>query len=210
MFAEAFHNFLNEQMFECDYAPPVYNKQLGGCSKKRPDVFIDFFTHVVVLEFDENQHQGYTCESKRLCHLLEDIAHRPLVVLRLNPDAYRDKKGIRFPSCFAYTEEGTLCVNETEWRDRLNIFFEEFVSHKSVIPEKTLTVKHFFYSERGDDEDDDSDVVSTGVFEDASRNRWVTERKIDGKKRRRYFSIAKYGYEKAFEMAKSCRLGAQE
>jgi hypothetical protein len=37
-----------------------------GCSKRRPDVFIDMGTHIIIIEIDENAHRGYdtTCDNK--------------------------------------------------------------------------------------------------------------------------------------------------
>ena len=59
-----------------------------GCSLRRPDFLIDFGEHVLVLEVDENQHRGYTCQNKRICELSEDAGHRPITIIRFNPDSY--------------------------------------------------------------------------------------------------------------------------
>ena len=67
----------------------------GGCSKKRPDWFIDCLTHSVVIECDEHQHIRNKCENKRIMHLFEDLANRPLVVIRFNPDHYIDKNNTK-------------------------------------------------------------------------------------------------------------------
>ena len=32
----------------------VFDKQTGGCSKRRPDIYIDKFTHILIIECDEN------------------------------------------------------------------------------------------------------------------------------------------------------------
>jgi hypothetical protein len=45
----------------------------GGCSKKRPDLFIDFGSHCLIIEIDENRHTNYACEQKRMILLYEDI-----------------------------------------------------------------------------------------------------------------------------------------
>ena len=44
-----------------------------GCSKKRPDICIDLGSHVIIVEVDENQHQNYSCENKRIMLLSEDF-----------------------------------------------------------------------------------------------------------------------------------------
>lgn len=62
----------------------------GGCSKHRPDGFIDVSTHVVIVEIDEDQHHSYDemCENRRMMELSIDVAHRSIVFIRLNPDEY--------------------------------------------------------------------------------------------------------------------------
>ena len=95
-------DFLKEQlpteMIVCD-------KQIdGGCSRRRPDIFIDKLTHSVIVEIDENQHESYdcTCENRRLMELFEDLGRRPLVMIRFNPDGYIDKNSKEVKSCFSY------------------------------------------------------------------------------------------------------------
>lgn len=55
----------------------ILDKQIqGGCSRRRPDVFLDLLTHVIVVEVDENQHNGYdgACENTRVMQISEDLA----------------------------------------------------------------------------------------------------------------------------------------
>ena len=63
----------------------------GGCSKRRPDLFLDLGYQVVIVEVDENQHVDYdcSCENKRIMQISQDINHRPLIFIRFNPDEYR-------------------------------------------------------------------------------------------------------------------------
>jgi hypothetical protein len=83
-----------------------------GCSKRRPDVYIDMGTHVVIIEIDENQHSSYEiiCENKRIMEISKDINYRPLVVIRFNPDSFIDKDGVKFPTCWRNTKNGTVLV----------------------------------------------------------------------------------------------------
>jgi hypothetical protein len=62
----------------------TFDKQTGGCSKRRPDVYIDKFTHVVIVQCDENQHKNkeYTnCDTKRTLELFQDFGNyfNPLI-----------------------------------------------------------------------------------------------------------------------------------
>lgn len=64
-----------------------------GCSLRRPDLFLDLGYQVVIVEIDENQHDGYdcSCENKRIMQLSLDVDHRPIVFIRFNPDDYLKK-----------------------------------------------------------------------------------------------------------------------
>lgn len=45
------------------------------CSKRRPDILIDLETHLIIIEVDENQHKGYSCENKRIMEISQDLGH---------------------------------------------------------------------------------------------------------------------------------------
>lgn len=85
-------------------------KILGGCSKRKPDFFIDRLTHCITGECDENQHTDYSCENRRSMELFQDLGNRPLVMLRFNPDVSYSKK------------LGCLKVNKKEFNERMNIY----------------------------------------------------------------------------------------
>ena len=122
-----------------------------GCSKRRPDVFIDLFTHVIIVEIDESGHKDYdtTCENKRLMELSQDIDHRPLVMIRFNPDSYIKADGTKIQSCWKNTKAGMNLVekNLPDWHHRLDTSDEEINHWLINIPEKTIESKWLFYSE---------------------------------------------------------------
>ena len=83
--------FLNSQFPD---VVMTFDKTVIGilhCSDKRyrPDVYIDLAGHVVIIECDERQHEGYddACEVRRLVELLAACEGKPLMVIRWNPDA---------------------------------------------------------------------------------------------------------------------------
>jgi hypothetical protein len=80
----------------------IHNKTTGGCSLYRPDWYIDRLTHVIVVECDEDCHSNYSCENKRIMSLFQDFANRPLVVIRFNPDKYKEKE------CFTYDDKNKI------------------------------------------------------------------------------------------------------
>ena len=129
--------------------PFIYDKVIGACSKRRPDMFLDMITHVIMNEVDENQHDGYntTCENKRLMELSQDIAHRPLVMIRFNPDAYTNADGKRIPSCWTNSKNGLVLSKKMDWNNRLEKLKETITYWMNNIPSKTIECVYLFYSE---------------------------------------------------------------
>ena len=68
----------------------IFDKIVGGCSKRRPDVYIDKLTHILIIECDENKHEPYnnSCENIRTMELFQDFGNRPIIFIRFNPDGY--------------------------------------------------------------------------------------------------------------------------
>jgi hypothetical protein len=127
------------------------NKQIdGGCSKRRPDIFIDRLTHCVIVEIDEEQHKNYdtTCETARLNELYTDLGDRPLILIRFNPDAYI-KNGKKMPSSFkAHATLGVPVVaNKKEWSMRMDILTDIIEKHINNVPIEPLTMDYVFYNE---------------------------------------------------------------
>jgi hypothetical protein len=120
----------------------------GGCSKRRPDGFIDLLTHVLVIEIDENEHKSYDdeCNNRRTMELSRDVNHRPIVFIRLNPDAYTfDSK--RIAGTFSLTKAtGELKVQKKEFDKRLNSLIESVENHMRIVPDKTISVEYLYFS----------------------------------------------------------------
>ena len=128
-----------------------YDKQIqGGCSKRRPDIFIDLFTHTIIIEIDEDNHNNYDtiCENKRIMELFEDLANRPIVLIRFNPDKYTNDKGNTIKSCFKYHKISGVPIveNEAEWNNRLEKLKNTISKYILSIPEKEVTIEYLFYS----------------------------------------------------------------
>jgi hypothetical protein len=128
----------------------VFDKKVeGGCSRYRPDIFLDCLTHSIVIEVDENQHNSYdcSCENKRMMAIFQDLGQRPLVFIRFNPDDYIDDQGKNVKSCFKYMSKiGLPSVNkEKEWKARLDVLICRIEHHVSNVPQQELTVEHLYY-----------------------------------------------------------------
>lgn len=137
---------------------------LSGCSKRRPDILIDFGSHVVVIEVDEHQHdsKSYNCEERRMLEIMQDAGMRPIVFIRFNPDDYTDSKGEKTTSCWGYSSHGMPRVNPNkiqEWSNRLETLRQVFSSFTKDIPTKDLTIVQLFYSACKDDENDSKVLV---------------------------------------------------
>jgi hypothetical protein len=124
-----------------------------GCSRKRPDLFLDLGYQLIIVEVDENQHESYdcSCENKRLMELSQDVNHRPIIFIRFNPDDYviKDKK---VTSCWGINKLGICDLKKTkikEWNNRLDILKNqiEYWCKETNITDKTIEIVQLFYDE---------------------------------------------------------------
>ncbi len=120
----------------------------GGCSRRRPDGFLDLLTHVIIIEIDENEHKSYddTCNNRRTMELSQDVGHRPIVFIRLNPDGYT-LDGKRMKGSFSLTKSGELKVVKKEFNKRLNSLIESVENHMITIPSKMILVEYLYFTE---------------------------------------------------------------
>lgn len=128
----------------------TFDKQTGGCSKRRPDVYIDKFTHVLIIECDENQHSGkeYTnCDTKRTMELFQDFGNRPVVLIRFNPDSYINEDGKKILSSFKNHKSLFVPVirNKKEWNKRLELLKDTINHWLTEIPSREISYEHLFY-----------------------------------------------------------------
>ena len=125
----------------------------GGCSKRRPDLLLELFNQIIIIEIDENQHTGLgydcSCQNKRIMELSQDLGHRPIIFIRFNPDDY-EKDGINISSCWGKNKKGICVVKESkkiEWFQRLNVL-ENHINYW-INPEnttnKTIETIQLFY-----------------------------------------------------------------
>lgn len=130
----------------------VHNQKInGGCSRRRPDIFLDLGYQVIIIEIDENQHTEYdsTCENRRIMELSQDVAHRPIVFIRFNPDDYLENNK-KITSCWATNTRGMCIVKNTkkcEWNTRLGKLEENITywTNPTNISKKTIETIQLFY-----------------------------------------------------------------
>lgn len=128
----------------------VLNRTIhGGCSQRRPDIFLDAGTFVVIVEVDEEQHRGYSCENRRIMELFRDGGCRPVAFVRFNPDGYVDATGRSVSSCFGLDAKGFARVKPSktgEWHARLEALFgrlSDLLEQPKL--DKEVTVVQLFY-----------------------------------------------------------------
>lgn len=125
-------------------------KVIDGCSRRRPDLFLDMGSHVIIVEVDENQHTEYdcSCENKRLMEISQDIGHRPIIFIRFNPDDYTDQSGTKVKSCFAADKSGIFKVAKSkvgDWNMRTNALLQQIAYWSETPTTKTVEVVQLFY-----------------------------------------------------------------
>ena len=110
----------------------------GGCSRRRPDIFINLESKVIIVEIDENQHNKYedSCENKRLMLLYMDI--NPEIFKNYNPPkallARSHSEHIDCPFCFVET-----CPWHLRNPDLNNI--EEYMNNENIIHKPIIFIR---------------------------------------------------------------------
>jgi hypothetical protein len=99
-------------------------KVYDGCSKRRPDLFLDLGFQIIIIEIDENQHANYdcSCENKRIMEISQDVGHRPIVFIRFNPDEYVNENNEIVKSCWKVNNKEIIQIQKNqieEWNNRL-------------------------------------------------------------------------------------------
>jgi len=122
-----------------------YDKKIKcGCSKRRPDWFIDCYKYSIIIELDEDQHKYESCDEKRMMELFQDLGNRPLVLIRINPDKYKGRTKKR-KGCFDFDEKNILICNEKKFNKRFNILVKMIKYYIDNEPEKEITMEKLFF-----------------------------------------------------------------
>jgi hypothetical protein len=128
-------------------------KITDGCSKRRPDLFLDLGYQILIIEIDENQHLDYdcSCENKRIMELSQDVGHKPIVFIRFNPDEYYNDEVV-ISSCWGTDKKGISVVKKSktkEWEKRLNTLKEQityWIHPENITTKMVETIQLFFDS----------------------------------------------------------------
>ena len=138
-------HYFNEKLIEEFGDIFEYDKVIKcGCSKRRPDWFIDCYKYSIIIELDEDQHKYESCDEKRMMELFQDLGNRPLVLIRINPDKYKGRTKKR-KGCFDFDEKNILICNEKRFNKRFNILVEMIKYFIDNEPEKEFTMEKLFF-----------------------------------------------------------------
>jgi hypothetical protein len=123
----------------------------GGCSARRPDCIADFGDFLLIIEVDEREHsdRDTMCENKRIMELSQDLEHRPIVMIRFNPDGYTTDENTRIFSPWRPGKDGILRIvktRESEWSSRLKVLKNMILEWSTKGTQKTVEIIHMFYS----------------------------------------------------------------
>jgi hypothetical protein len=97
-----------------------------GTTRFRPDARTTHVDRVLILEIDEHSHRRYLCakEREREASFVVQCKSKVVILIRFNPDAYTDYKGVRHPSCFSAPSKATGSVHvhpkqKAQWEARM-------------------------------------------------------------------------------------------
>lgn len=110
-----------------------HNKSIGkNYGYYKPDLLFQYSTHNIIIEVDENQHQGYNkiCERGRE-HNIYLCFNKPVIFLRFNVDKFSINN----------------IIQKVLFVKRLDKLYERFVYHSKNIPNEELTIEFLFYND---------------------------------------------------------------
>jgi hypothetical protein len=131
-----------------------------GCSRRRPDVSMDFGSHCLIVEIDENKHSNYSCEQKRMLEIYEDVRFRKIVFVRFNPDSYK-LYNKNYISPFNYTKTGIININKKEMERRSKILIDRIEYYRENEPDSEFTIDFMFYGDSKQSEYDNFHTIHT-------------------------------------------------
>lgn len=153
-------NFRTKERFVVDYIKKMFPDHMWlfdriikeGISRRRPDIYLDLGSYIIIIEIDEFQHRRYdkSCDNERLMELSLDAKHKPIIFIRFNPDRYVNKNREVIKSCFSINKEtGLTKINDKNmWEERLSKLTERINYWMENKTEKTIEIDHLFYDEK--------------------------------------------------------------
>lgn len=121
----------------------------GGFHSRRPDAFAILDDYNLNIEINEDQHRGYdtTCELAKLNDTFTDGKYKPLILLVINPDSYRDRNNIKISSSFGINKAtGVLLLKDNfDLKSRLKNLFDRIDYWLAHRPSHGVTTEYLYY-----------------------------------------------------------------
>ena len=153
-------NYKTKELYVADFVKNNFHDKTiicdkvisGGCSRRRPDIMIDFGYQILIVEVDEGQHDLYktTCEDQRINDIYTDLGDRPIVLIRFNPDGYKTKNG-NITSCWGPNKRGITVVKKSkkkEWEQRLSELKEKITYWCHKESNEPLITEYLFFDKK--------------------------------------------------------------
>ena len=123
----------------------------NGISRRRPDIFLNLDSQILIIEIDENQHNVYdcSCENKRIMELSTDVNYKPIVFIRFNPDSYINKNNDFIKSPWIYNKTIIQIAKKytDEWNNRLKVLKDHIDYWILNNTNKTIEIIQLFYDQ---------------------------------------------------------------
>lgn len=129
----------------------IWDRAVGGGSRRRPDILIKLDTHNIIVEIDENQHNRtfYTDEDARILEIYYALESIPLVVIRFNPDSYKNELGKRFNGLFKGTGSDLTiqtCDSKSMYPNAINELVIEILNAIANVPTNPIKTVYLRYT----------------------------------------------------------------
>lgn len=121
----------------------------GGTSLRRPDILLNLDHKVLIIEIDENMHKYINCENRRIMEIAQDLKYKDMILIRFNPDSYRDENNNKIKSPWGTTnkKEYIKIIDEKNWTERLNLLKDKIEYWIANDSDKNMEIIELFYDQ---------------------------------------------------------------
>ncbi len=136
----------------------IHNQKIqGGSSIRRPDILINLPTYSIIIEIDERQHQTYQYKNdakQRLIDIQNDLNNKPLVIIRFNPDSYKDSNNINKRSLFNKTRRTRIYKigYPLQYKARMDLLKDTIIFYIKNTPTNIFTEHKLYFDKFSENE----------------------------------------------------------
>lgn len=125
----------------------IWDKAVGMGCRRRPDILIKLEMHNIMVEVDEHQHNhtSYNEEDARIIEIHYALESVPLIVIRFNPDAYKDENG-EYHGLFKGEGDEVELRRQQAYASAMDMLATKIHSAIYSIPAKAVTTHYLRYT----------------------------------------------------------------